>query len=117
MTNELARRRRCSGIAFALGLTLAAGAAHAQTPPTAGPPPSGVAYPLPSGAAYPLTGAADADPENFVIRTDVEGLSLLPAGARANNVPELLASERTRQVLAGEAASAGGSSCSIPRPR
>jgi exopolysaccharide/PEP-CTERM locus tyrosine autokinase len=46
----------------------------------------------------------DADPEDFVIRTDVEGLSLLPAGARANNVPELLASERTRQVLARLAA-------------
>lgn len=41
-----------------------------------------------------------ADPEDFVIRTDVEGLSVLPAGAKANNVPELLASERTREVLA-----------------
>ena len=41
-----------------------------------------------------------ADPEAFVIRTDVEGLSVLPAGARVNNVPELLASERTREVLA-----------------
>lgn len=43
---------------------------------------------------------AGADPESFVIRTDVEGLSVLPAGARVNNVPELLASERTREVLA-----------------
>jgi protein-tyrosine kinase len=40
-----------------------------------------------------------ADPEDFVIRTDVAGLSVLPAGARANNVPELLASARTRDVL------------------
>lgn len=40
------------------------------------------------------------DPEAFVIRTDVPGLSVLPAGARTNNVPELLASERTREVLA-----------------
>jgi exopolysaccharide/PEP-CTERM locus tyrosine autokinase len=42
-----------------------------------------------------------ADAEDFVIRTDVGGLSLLPAGRQANNVPELLASERTREVLAG----------------
>ncbi|HWT13170.1 MAG TPA: P-loop NTPase [Allosphingosinicella sp.] len=41
-----------------------------------------------------------ADPERFVIRTDVPGLSVLPAGAKSNNVPELLASERTREVLA-----------------
>lgn len=41
----------------------------------------------------------DADPEDYVIRTDVKGLSVLPAGAKANNVPELLASERTREVL------------------
>ncbi|WP_114951691.1 CpsD/CapB family tyrosine-protein kinase [Sphingosinicella terrae] len=40
-----------------------------------------------------------ADPERFVIRTDVAGLSLLPAGRKANDVPELLASERTREVL------------------
>jgi Mrp family chromosome partitioning ATPase len=40
-----------------------------------------------------------SDPEDFVIRTDIEGLSLLPAGRRENNVPELLASERTREVL------------------
>lgn len=63
MTNDLALRRRCRGLAFALGLTLAAGAAHAQMPPAAAAPPSGVAYPLPSGAAYPLTGAADVGPD------------------------------------------------------
>lgn len=41
-----------------------------------------------------------ADPDAFVIRTDVPGLSVLPAGRKANNVPELLASERTREILA-----------------
>jgi len=41
-----------------------------------------------------------ADPESFVIRTDVPGLSVLPAGAKTNNVPELLASDRCREVLA-----------------
>ena len=41
-----------------------------------------------------------SDPEEFVIRTDVEGLSVLPAGRKTNNVPELLASDRTREVLA-----------------
>jgi exopolysaccharide/PEP-CTERM locus tyrosine autokinase len=40
------------------------------------------------------------DPEDFVIRTDVAGLSVLPAGRKANNVPELLASDRTRELLA-----------------
>ena len=45
-----------------------------------------------------------ADPESFVIRTDVPGLSVLPAGRKANNVPELLASDRTREVLAKLAA-------------
>jgi Mrp family chromosome partitioning ATPase len=35
-----------------------------------------------------------------VIRTDVPGLSVLPAGAKTNNVPELLASDRCREVLA-----------------
>jgi protein-tyrosine kinase len=43
---------------------------------------------------------ADADPEDFVVRTDLPGLSVLPAGRQANNVPELLASARTRDVLA-----------------
>jgi exopolysaccharide/PEP-CTERM locus tyrosine autokinase len=41
-----------------------------------------------------------ADPNSFIIQTDIKGLSVLPAGRQANNVPELLASERTRQVLA-----------------
>jgi protein-tyrosine kinase len=41
-----------------------------------------------------------ADPEDFIIRTDVAGLSVLPAGRKQNNVPELLASGRTREVLA-----------------
>jgi Mrp family chromosome partitioning ATPase len=40
------------------------------------------------------------DPEDFVIRTDVPGLSILPAGRRDNAVPELLASDRTREVMA-----------------
>lgn len=44
------------------------------------------------------------DPEDFVIPTDVRGLSVLPAGRKANNVPELLASDRTREVLARLAA-------------
>ena len=39
------------------------------------------------------------DVENFVIRTDIPGLSVLPAGRKANNVPELLASDRTRDVF------------------
>ena len=41
-----------------------------------------------------------ANLESFVIRTDVPGLSVLPAGRKTNNVPELLASDRTREVLA-----------------
>jgi len=45
-----------------------------------------------------------ADAERFVIRTDLGGLSVLPAGRQANNVPELLASARTAEVLAGLAA-------------
>ena len=40
-----------------------------------------------------------ADPNDYVIRTDVGGLSVLPAGRQANNVTELIASERTRHVL------------------
>lgn len=40
------------------------------------------------------------DPESYVIRTDVPGLSVLSAGAKTNNVPELLASDRCREVLA-----------------
>lgn len=40
------------------------------------------------------------DAEALVVRTDLGGLSVLPAGRQANNVPELLASERTRDVVA-----------------
>jgi protein-tyrosine kinase len=40
------------------------------------------------------------DPERLVIRTDVGSLSVLPAGRYENDVPELLGSERTAQVLA-----------------
>ena len=40
------------------------------------------------------------NPENHVIQTDIEGLSVLPAGRPENDVTELLASERTREVLA-----------------
>lgn len=40
------------------------------------------------------------DPEDLLIPTDIGGLRLLPAGQQANNVPELLASERTRELLA-----------------
>jgi exopolysaccharide/PEP-CTERM locus tyrosine autokinase len=40
------------------------------------------------------------DPENLVIRTDVPGLSVLPAGRHVANITELLASERTSDVLA-----------------
>ena len=39
------------------------------------------------------------DPEGLVIRTDVGGLSVLPAGRYENDVPELLGSERTARVL------------------
>ncbi|WP_129792840.1 CpsD/CapB family tyrosine-protein kinase [Sphingosinicella sp. CPCC 101087] len=45
------------------------------------------------------------DPESLVIRTDVPGLSVLPGGRRDHAVPELLASDRTREVLAGLIAS------------
>lgn len=41
------------------------------------------------------------DVESCVIRTDVPGLSVLPAGRAANNDTELLASARTRAVLDG----------------
>jgi exopolysaccharide/PEP-CTERM locus tyrosine autokinase len=39
------------------------------------------------------------DPEALVVPTDVPGLSILPAGRHASDVPELLASARTREVL------------------
>ncbi len=41
----------------------------------------------------------NVDPESLVIDTDIEGLSILPAGRRERNVPELLASVRTEEVL------------------
>ena len=41
----------------------------------------------------------DVDPESLVIDTDIDGLSILPAGRRERNVPELLASARTEEVL------------------
>jgi protein-tyrosine kinase len=44
------------------------------------------------------------DPESLVLRTDVGGLSVLPAGRHVNNVTELLASDRTRDVLEALAA-------------
>ena len=40
-----------------------------------------------------------ADPESFVIQTDIERLSVLPAGRQTNNVSEMLAAEHTRNVL------------------
>ena len=43
----------------------------------------------------------DCDPEDFVVDTDIDRLSVLPAGRQSNNVTELLASRRTRQVLDG----------------
>ena len=43
----------------------------------------------------------NCDPEAFVVETDIDRLSVLPAGRQSNNVTELLASRRTRQVLDG----------------
>jgi len=40
------------------------------------------------------------DVEDYVLHTDIPGLSVLPAGRKANNVTELLASDRTRAVFA-----------------
>ena len=56
---------------------------------------------IPSGPGM-VEALADphSNPEDYVIRTDVPGLSVLPSGRKANNVPELLASDRTREVLA-----------------
>lgn len=39
------------------------------------------------------------DPESLVLRTDIDGLSVLPAGRQVNNVTELLGSARTEGVL------------------
>ena len=43
--------------------------------------------------------AVGIDPESLVIETDIDGLSILPAGRRERNIPELLASARTEEVL------------------
>jgi len=40
------------------------------------------------------------DPEALVLATDIDRLALLPAGRKERNVPELLASARTQDVLA-----------------
>lgn len=50
------------------------------------------------GLADALTDRA-VDPEALVLDTDLDGLSLLRAGRRERNLPELLASGRTGQVL------------------
>jgi Mrp family chromosome partitioning ATPase len=42
----------------------------------------------------------ELDPETLVLDTDVERFSLLPAGRKVRNIPELLASARTAEVLA-----------------
>lgn len=41
-----------------------------------------------------------ADVNDFIVKTDIGGLSVLPAGRQANNATELLASQRTYDVLA-----------------
>ena len=41
----------------------------------------------------------NCDPETLVIQTDIRGLSLLPAGSRRPDAPELLASARTSEIL------------------
>jgi protein-tyrosine kinase len=40
------------------------------------------------------------DPESLVLRTDLPGLSILPGGRQVSNVTELLASERSRDIVA-----------------
>ena len=45
-----------------------------------------------------LTGP-QVDPETMVLDTDIEHFSLLPAGRKERNLPELLASARTEQVF------------------
>jgi exopolysaccharide/PEP-CTERM locus tyrosine autokinase len=54
------------------------------------------------GGAGLIDAVADPalDPDALVIETDIEGLSVLPAGSQVPNVTELLGSERTREVLA-----------------
>lgn len=57
---------------------------------------------LPEGGPGLLDALADArlDVETLVVRTDVPGLSILPAGAKSASDTELLASERTEAVVA-----------------
>ena len=57
---------------------------------------------LPEGGPGLLDALADArlDVESLVMRTDVPGLSVLPAGAKSASDTELLASERTGAVIA-----------------
>jgi Mrp family chromosome partitioning ATPase len=65
---------------------------------------------------------AQVDPETLVLDTDVERLSLLPAGRKVRNIPELLASPAPRRCSRGcERPIRGASSSSIrlrpwPRP-
>lgn len=41
----------------------------------------------------------DCDAESFVIQTDIEGLSILPAGAQTNQDTEYLAASRTAEII------------------
>jgi exopolysaccharide/PEP-CTERM locus tyrosine autokinase len=41
------------------------------------------------------------DPETLIVQTDIDGLSVLPAGRQVTDVTELLASERTREIIGG----------------
>jgi Mrp family chromosome partitioning ATPase len=54
-----------------------------------------------SGAGF-VDALADPslDPEALVVPTDIAGLSVMSPGRHQNDVPELLGSERTREVLA-----------------
>jgi Mrp family chromosome partitioning ATPase len=51
------------------------------------------------GRAGRRAGRSRGRSRSLVIRTDVPGLSVLPAGRHVSNVTELLASERTREVF------------------
>ncbi len=55
---------------------------------------------LPAGPGL-IDAIADpqSDVNSHIIQTDIDRLSVLPAGRKVNNIPELLASERTRHVL------------------
>jgi exopolysaccharide/PEP-CTERM locus tyrosine autokinase len=56
-----------------------------------------------SGTAGLIDAIADpyADAEQFILRTDVPNLSVLPAGKSVNNDTELLSSSRAAKVIAG----------------